>query len=189
MRKSKRSPQTNDAQDGALISRQTLQIGFYVVVLSWVAVLVGFAADWQSRKDWLFPFMFGSLLLVLALLKIFVTLFGERLEEWLPSPPSDESVQPEDTPTMTERAEEQPTESVDGTTPREVVAIGWAAVLPVAIFIFGFVPALPIFLAAFLQYYLQNIRQAVIIAVVLTAAMGLFEFVFGVQVWEGLLFG
>lgn len=157
---------------------------FYLGLFAWAAVMLVVAFDW-NWQDKLFPLFFATSALILIALYLILMHAGDRLQRFLPDTAETGSDEMEfdetgDVETRTGSLRER----------YEIIMIGWAIALPIALYVVGFLYTIPLYTVAFIWYFNRDLRTAILTAVVATALVyGLFVEILGIRLPGGLLFG
>lgn len=157
---------------------------FYLGLFAWAAIMLVVAFDW-NWQDKLFPLFFATSALILIALYLILMHAGDRLQRFLPDTAETGSDEMEfdetgDVETRTGSLRER----------YEIIMIGWAIALPIALYVVGFLYTIPLYTVAFIWYFNRDLRTAILTAVVATALVyGLFVEILGIRLPGGLLFG
>lgn len=166
------------------LSPETMTTLFYLGLFAWAAVMLVTAFDW-NWQDKLFPLFFATTALILIALYLILMHAGDRFRRFLPDAAeigSDEMEFDEtgDAETRTGSLRER----------YEIIMIGWAITLPIALYVIGFLYTIPLYTLGFIWYFNRDLRTAVLTAAVATVLVyGLFVEILGIRLPSGLLFG
>lgn len=166
------------------VSPVTMSTLFYIGLLLWAGLMLALAFNW-GWQDKLFPVFFTSTAIVLIIIHLILVYFGGQLKRILPDTAETGSDQMEfdvgeDTEARTGEARER----------YELIMIAWSAMLPIALYIIGFLYTIPLYTAAFVYYFNRDPRTALLTALVATLVVyGLFIQILGIRLPTGILFG
>lgn len=166
------------------LSPETMTTLFYLGLFVWAAVMLVVAFDW-NWQDKLFPLFFATTALILITLYLLLMHAGNRLQRFLPDTSETGSDEMEfdetgDAETRTGSLRER----------YEIIMIGWAIALPIALYVIGFLYTIPLYTVGFIWYFNRDLRTAVLTAAVATALVyGLFVEILGIRLPSGILFG
>jgi xanthine/uracil permease len=157
---------------------------FYIGLLLWAVVMLVLALDW-GWQDRLFPVFFTGVAIVLIIIHLILVYFDEQLKQILPDTAETGSDQMDFD--VGEDAEARTGEERER---YELIMVAWASLLPIALYIIGFLYTIPLYTTAFVYYFNRDPRTAILTALVATLVVyGLFIQILGIRLPSGILFG
>lgn len=179
------APENDDTESRLYpLSPKTMTTLFYLGLFGWAAVMLVIALDW-NWQDKLFPLFFATTALILITLYLILMHAGDRLQRFLPDTSETGSDEMEfdetgDAETRTGSLRER----------YEIIMIGWAITLPIALYVIGFLYTIPLYTVGFIWYFNRDLRTAILTAAIATVLVyGLFVEILGIRLPSGILFG
>ncbi|MFC6766105.1 tripartite tricarboxylate transporter TctB family protein [Natrinema soli] len=156
------SAETSEERSLFPVDAKWFEAAFYGGVLVWIAWLLLQTRGW-SFEDRLFPCMAGLILMGLLIVQLGKALFPGLIESVTPDLSDEDPAFEIDT----DRGDRSRYERQK----YELLMIGWVIALPLLLNFVGFILTIPIYLFAFLLYFLRDTTKAAIISALTTAAI------------------
>lgn len=176
----------NDKKERKLIpiSSKWLETIFYVILLIWVLYLLSEVSGYTTFEDYLAPYLFITIMCSLIIIKIGSIFFPDIYKKY--------TITDNDSPTdhVKNQVEERNAQNIrtgDLRTKYEMKMVLWASILPFLMYGLGMGWAIIIFVFSFSLYFLQKIKTAILITVIIAIFMTvLFIQILNIRLWTGL---
>ena len=156
------STEASDERTLLPVDAKWFEATFYGVIFAWIGWLLLQTRGW-SFEDRLFPRMVGLILMGLLVVQLVKALFPGLIESVTPDL-SDEDPGFEIDTDRSDRSRYERQKY-------ELLMIGWVIALPLMLNFVGFILTVPIYLFAFLLYFLRDATKTAIITGLTTAAI------------------
>lgn len=160
-------------------STRRFQLLLYAATALYVLNLLVQTAEFDNNAAQRFPFLFGSLTLVFAVVLLVYLLTPEALSARLPR------IQGKDTADL-EAVPEMEQQGSNWKTSRTVL---FTVLFPLVVYVFGFAIGISVWIFAFTYFLRRNLRESIVVTVAVVALWWiLFVNLLGIIFYEGVIF-
>lgn len=160
------------------ITPRRYQAILYLTFLIWIGVLLLLTKGWEFQ-DYLFPRAIGIVTAILVLLKL-LTLYQPDIVDKFPTQ-STVFEQTDDTGDQDARTRAERHRDV-------LTMLGWTTAIPVLLYVFGYIYVPPLYLFAFVWYFVDSAKLAAAVSLIFSTVMYLlFVKLLGIVLWRGIV--